>query len=170
MPEEASAPIRRLKMTLKRAKREALEDLFGLWLRDYAPQHFTRQAFGRYEAYSDSAKRNMAEWLRRHKDDIRRGLKKEDAHPAKESGKLEKAFLHGTQVFSGGMERLSVRWLGLPKYATMRNRYSGFELSKALVDVSESELMELKEHFDGLLQKALDKTEFRGKSYGRRPA
>lgn len=165
---EAGDTIKRLKMTIPRAKRGALEKLFYYWLAEFAPRHFTREAFNRYgREYGASAKRDMAQYLKRHESDIKRGKKSKDARPGRESGKLEHAFLQGTHIFSRSLQSLTVRWPALPKYAGMRNRYSGFVLSKALVEISQVELSELELRFIEFLQGELNKTEFGGAGFGR---
>lgn len=167
MTTPASKDIRKLKKTVPRANREALEDLFYYWLEEFAPYHFTREAFRRYpQEYSESAKRNMQQWIERHKEDIERGKKSDDVRPARETGRLEDEFLRGTHFFGKAMRRLQVRWPSLPRYARFRNKYSGFTLAEALVEISDTELQQLNEEFDRLLQEALDRKNFRGRSMG----
>lgn len=125
---------------LPRVTRAALEEVFDHWHRAMAPEHFRRGAFGQYPSeYSASAKRDAEEWRRRHARDIKRGFKKREANPLRESGRLERAFLGGTVLFSGSNTRLRARWPNLPAYATRRNQYSDFQATTALVTVSDDE-------------------------------
>jgi len=168
MSTQASKDIRKLKKTVPRANREALEDLFYYWLEEFAPYHFTREAFRKYpREYSESAKRNMQEWIERHKEEIERGKKNKEARPAYESGRLEDEFLRGTHMFGKAMRQLRVKWPSLPRYARIRNKYSGFTLAEALLEINDRELQELQREFDRLLQEHLDEKGFRGRSMGR---
>jgi len=128
---------------IPRATRAALESTFWHWHQAYAPQHFTRGAFGRYSSYDQSRKSDREEWLRRHARDVARGRASRDANPLVRRGKLKSNFLAGTVLFTGSATRLRARWATLPTYATRPNRYSGFQPARALVEVPESEAIEM---------------------------
>jgi len=125
---------------LPRATRAALESTFWYWHRSHAPEHFRRDAFGRYPSeYSPSAKADADRWRARHARDIARGYMRAAANLLRESGRLDRAFLGGSILFSGTATRLRARWPALPAYATRPDKHSGFQAARALVAVSEEE-------------------------------
>lgn len=145
-----SDPIKDLAKLIPAATRAALEETFRLWHGAYAPEHFKRQAFGRYpDSYAASRKVDKEEWLRRHAGEVARlqkigqGRRVAEVNPLQKSGRLQQAFLSGSYRFSGSNTRLRVTWPTLPSYATRPNRYSGFRADRALVEVSEREREEM---------------------------
>jgi hypothetical protein len=162
---QAADPIRALAKLIPRATRAALEETFWYWLREIAPAHFRRDAFGRYEEYADSAKRDETQWRQRHARDLAKGFSR-DVSPLKATGALERAFLSGTVTFTGSNLRLTARWLRLPAYAGYRNRYSGFQPFRALTDLSEADRVTLERLFREWLNRNITTGEIADKTYG----
>lgn len=164
-----SEPIRRIrKRDLARATRASLEETFRYWLENYAPAHFRRGAFGRYDTYAASRKLDLNEWRRRHAEDIARRRADPEGRPLVRTGKLQQAFLTGSINLGGSNTRLQARWPSLPRYATRPNRYGGFEISRALVEVTEAERVKMSKLFRDWVSfhlRNLDKVAPR--SYGR---
>jgi len=161
-------PLTRLRNSLPKAQRLALETTFRYWHRHFAPLHFAREAFSRYTGYAESAKRDLGRWLERHAQDIAKGRADASGAPAVRSGKLEQAFLHGSYIYTGGPRRLRVTWPTVPRHATLRNRYSGFQPASAVTEVAPGELDTLGAVYQGTLDSTLrDLSRLRDKSYGR---
>jgi len=151
-------PLKKLRRSLPKAQRAALEQVFEHWHRHYAPLHFTREAFRRYpEQYAASGKRTLRT--------TRQARKFRD--PLYWTGDLEHHFLHGGYFFTGSNKRLRAKWAWLPPYTTMRNR-SGFRKEKALVAVSEQEIDEMAELFHQYVTHHLkDISNLPAKTFGR---
>ena len=165
---EAGEQVKALRMNEPRATRAALEFTFKLWLQKFAPAHFQRAAFGQYPAeYDESAKKDREKYLDTNKWRIERGLRSSQIRPGRESGVLENAFLHGSYTFGAAARKLSVRWPGLPRYVTAKNRYSGFVLAHALLAVNAAEYEQLQQMFERALQRYLDEQFARTPSRGR---
>ena len=161
----ASDPIRALARLIPSATRAALEETFWYWLHNIAPEHFRRAAFGNYDEYAESRKRDEAEWRRRHPREVKSGLSR-DVAPLKSSGRLERAFLHGSVMFSAGNKKLTARWPGLPDYVRYWNRYSGFQPSRAITAVSERDQASLERLFREWLNRNLTTGDIADKTFG----
>lgn len=162
---KASDPIRALAKLIPKATRAALEETFWYWLRNIAPDHFRRTAFGRYGEYADSAKRDEARWRARHPQEMQRGRNR-DVAPLKVTGALERAFLGGPVFFAGSNLRLTACWPRLPDYAGFLNRYSGFQPFRALLDLSEADRVTLDRLFREWLNRNMMTGDIADKTYG----
>lgn len=158
--------LRRLRQTLPRATRTALESSFKLWHERFAPFHFERAAFARYaQRYAASAKRNFSEYSERHSRQLARG--RQTTNPLEKSGAFKRSFLSGGYRFGAGLKRLHVTFPGLPRHVYRRNPFNTFSVAEAIMQVTEPERQAMKRHFIAQLAFQLKQMFARRKTFGR---
>lgn len=163
-----SDPLKQLAKTLPKAIRSSLEEVFELWVRAYAPEHFRRTAFGRYAAaYADSAKRDLRQWRERHARAIASGREDATPEPLVDSGRFEAAICSGGYTFSGTNRRLRARFVGVPTYVTSRNRFSSFRPADALLSWTDAEYDTMQQTFHAWIVRFLQQDDIPAKSYGK---
>jgi hypothetical protein len=163
----ASAPTRGLRKKLPQAIRAALEKVIKYWIKNIAPKHFKRSAFGNYSEYALHHKKNYEKWKKKYGWKERKGY--DTALPLVKTGELRRAFLRGSYIFTGSNEDVKTKWTGLPKHAYYSRAGHGRALNKSplLVAYCNSEYDLLLKHFDIFLGKELEKIDPASRTYGR---
>ena len=154
---------------LPRASRAGLERTFAYWLTVYGPLHFQLTAFYRYAEYKKLGKFEQAKFRRTHERQLREG--KDTILPLVKTGALRDAFLHSGYTFSAGMDKLKVKWPGLPAYAyksrASLSKGTSANKAKCLTDINDQEQAKLAQVFAAEFDRQIASGDPASRTFGR---